>query len=152
MFKLAAAFAGVIATTQALDVYANNRVFAYDDDEDDELPEKVEFAFPDISAHFDQTPPEITNFNIGPVQDVAHHDVHSDVIPKELTGHSSTPAPHVETHHKPAGFTTRQERRAARRSARFARRNNRRRLRAQRRAARAGVRSHSVSHDAGHHH
>ena len=42
MFRLAAAFVGVIATTQALDVYANNRVMAWEDEEDDEeLPEKV---------------------------------------------------------------------------------------------------------------
>ena len=43
MFKLATSFAGVIAVTQALDVYANNRVFEdiEAESDDEEMPEKL---------------------------------------------------------------------------------------------------------------
>ena len=58
MFKLATSFAGVIAVTQALDVYANNRVFEdiEAEEDDEEMPEKLKFSF-DI--------PEFNDFGSG---------------------------------------------------------------------------------------
>ena len=110
MFRLAAAFAGVIATTQALDVYANNRVMAWEDEEDDEeLPEKVEFSFqiPDIGALTDKHAPG--GYTPKPHVNVVDHvqpALHVDPVPEGYSStpsHSHTPAAH--THN--GGFTTR---------------------------------------------